>query len=321
MVTGGTGFIASHLVRKLVEQGENVVVFDISSNFKFIKDLADKIVFIQGDVSSFDEVIDTLKKYDIDCIYHTASLLAGICDKVPVRAVKVNIGGTTNILEASRIMDIRKVLFTSTVAIFSGAPYSEKNQSLVRVDDDFPKYPETTYGATKLLGELYGLWYFNTYGLDFRAVRYLLVYGPGDPYAYHERSRIIENPAHGKPVEIPHAPDFVSNWLYVKDTANALITLCNARSPRKRVYNIGGENRTFGEVAEIVKNILPEAIIKFRQASSPVPRGLFLDDSLAQQEIGWKPSYTLEEGIKETITETRTKNLYSEGVYIKDKII
>jgi nucleoside-diphosphate-sugar epimerase len=314
MVTGGTGFIFSRLVRKLVEQGEEVVVFDISPNFKFIADIRDKITFIQGDITHLDELIEAIKTHEVENIYNAAALLSGICHVVPVRAVHVNGVGMVNVLEASRLMDVKKILFTSSIAVFTG------NQG--DVYDNTPKYPISPYGSLKLLGELYGLWYQRTYGLDFRGVRYPLLYGAGDPYAYHAMSRLIENPALGKPVELPIQPDRKGNWLYVKDAVNATIQVLNADESKvkTRVYNIEGETCSFGEVAEIVRKIIPDAVIKFSRKG--IPLGGLFKGSCLKEELKWKLLYTVEEGVKETIEEIRgSPDLYSRGVFRKDKLI
>jgi len=314
MVTGGTGFIFSRLVRKLVEQEEDVIVFDISPNFKFLADIRDEIKFVQGDITHLNELIEAIKTFEVEYIYNAAALLSGICHVVPVRAVHVNGVGMVNVLEASRLMDVKKILFTSSIAVFTG------NQG--DVYDDTPKYPVSPYGALKLLGELYGLWYQRTYGLDFRGVRYPLLYGAGDPYAYHAMSRLIENPALGKPVELPIQSDRKGNWLYVKDAVNATMLVLNAKESmvKTRVYNIEGETCSFQEVAEIVRKIVPDAVIKFTRKGIPLS-GLFKGTCL-KEELKWKPSYTVEEGVKETIKEIRENpHLYSKGVFRKNRLI
>ena len=314
MVTGGTGFIFSRLVRKLVEGGEEVVVFDISPNFKFLADIRDKIKFVQGDITHLDELIEAIKTNEVEYIYNGAALLSGICHVVPVRAVHVNGVGMVNVLEASRLLNVKKVLFTSSIAVFTG------NQG--DVYDDTPKYPVSPYGALKLLGELYGLWYQRTYGLDFRGVRYPLLYGAGDPYAYHAMSRLIENPALGKPVELPIQSDRKGNWLYVKDAVNATMCVLNAKESvvKTRVYNIEGETCSFKEVADYVRKVIPEAVIKFKQTGISLS-GLF-NGTCLKEELKWKPSYTVEEGVKDTIKEIRENpDWYSKGVFRKNRLI
>jgi len=225
LVTGGTGFIGSQVVRKLVEEEEKVVIFDISRNMQFIEDILDDIVFVQGNVANFDEILDTVKTYTITRIFHTAALLSGSTVVVPLKTARVNGLGMANVLEASRMMDVERLVFTSTVGVFTYGLTGD-------IDDDSEKYPISPYGATKVMGELYGLWYHRTYGLDFRGVRFSLVYGSGDPYAYHERSRIIENPALGTPANFGFSEDVMGNWLYVKDAANALLLVMTTEPER-----------------------------------------------------------------------------------------
>ncbi|MFQ6076732.1 MAG: NAD-dependent epimerase/dehydratase family protein [Candidatus Bathyarchaeia archaeon] len=316
MVTGGTGFVSSRLVRKLVEQGEDVVVFDISPNFKFIADIIDKTEFVQGDITNLSEVIDAIKVHDVEYIYHAAALLHGVCRVVPVRAVNVNGVGMANVLEASRLMDVKKIVFTSTIAVFGDFPGE--------IYDDSPKYPMSPYGALKLLGELYGLWYHRTYGLDFRGVRFPLVYGAGDPYAYHTVSRIIENPALGKPVEFPFPSDRIGTWLYVKDAVDALMLVLGAeeKKVKKRVYNVEGVSCSFQELADIVRKFVPDAVIKFAPKEEGPPSGRLFHGTCLKEELGWRPSYTMEEGVKETIDEVRgSPHLYSKGYYVKDRYV
>jgi UDP-glucose 4-epimerase len=86
MVTGGTGFIGSRLVRKLVRRGEDVVVFDWRVNFRFIEDVRDNVEFVQGIVTNFDETVNTIKLHNVASIYHTAALLSGVAVVVPLRA-------------------------------------------------------------------------------------------------------------------------------------------------------------------------------------------------------------------------------------------
>jgi dTDP-glucose 4,6-dehydratase len=160
--------------------------------------------------------------------------------------------------------------------------------------------------------------------LDFRGVRFPLLYGPGDPYAYHYRNRLIENPALGKPVECPFPSDRMGNWLYMEDAATSLIHVLNADKAERRVYNIGGENHSLHEIANIVKKFIPNAEIIFAPKESYTgPRNSRLfHDGYARQELEWRPSYTMEEGIKETIEEIRRKQRqYRRGYHVKDRYV
>jgi UDP-glucose 4-epimerase len=299
LVTGGGGFIGSHLARELVNKGEKVVLLDASPDRRLVNDILDKATFVIGDVSDSSKVLATVKERNIREIYHTAALLIEDCEADPVRALKVNVEGTANLLEACRIFDLDRIMFTSTAAVFSpGLPQP--------IGDDAPKYPISVYGATKVESELYGLKYLRSYGVDFRAVRFTWVYGWGRSRgATAFSSQLIEKPALGQPVEIPRRGNARGDWLYVKDAVRALLLLRDCKKPERRVYNIAGGVHTIEEVAKIVKRHIPSAHIRFG-TQEPAASAAY-DDSYARRELGWKPAYTIEEGVKDHIAETRKR--------------
>lgn len=293
MVTGGGGFIGSHLVRKLVEDGEDVVVFDSSPNTQLICDVLERVKFVKGDISDLRDVFDAVKRYGVEDVFHTAALLVFDCEENPLRALKVNVEGTVNVLEAARLMGLGKVIFTSSVAVFSPNLPGP-------VRDDAPTYPITVYGATKLMGELYGMKYVRSYGVDFRALRFTWVYGPGRSRgASAFSSLMIEKPALGEAVKISHNEETSGDWLYVKDAVKALILARKAESPEHRIYNISGGVYSLRHVSNIVKRMIPDATIEFDPESS-VRRSSY-EDTNARLELGWHPSYTIEEGVREHI--------------------
>ncbi len=320
LVTGGTGLIGSNIVRKLVYQGEKVVAFDISPNMKFLDDITEKITFIQGDITNLNEIIDAIKVNKIEYIYHTAFLLTSVIGVMPARAINVNGVGMVNVLEASRIMDIKKIVYTSSIRVFDGLKGD--------IYDDSPTHNVTLYGSLKRLGEIYGLHYHDVYGLDFRGVRLPAIFGPGDTYATHTHSKIIENAAIGKSYELTSQPNQMTTALYVKDAANAHIFVLNAEEKivKQRIYFVGGENCTYQEYVDTVKKYIPEYNIKFiserQQQKVFLKEDKIYHDKYITEELGWKPSYSLEEGIKETIDEIRKKpQLYSKGYYVKDRYV
>ena len=150
LVTGGTGFIGSYLVRALLERGERVVAFDTTPNTELVRGESPQITFVRGDVSQITDILHTVKKEGVKEIHHLGALLVPACEADPVKALTVNVRGTVDVLEAARLMDVEKVVFTSSVGVF-GPDLPEP------VTDDAPKNPPTDYGMTKLLCELYGL--------------------------------------------------------------------------------------------------------------------------------------------------------------------
>jgi len=156
LITGGLGFIGSNLARRLVEQGEEVFLFDIVPRSKLIDDIVDRVKVIQGDLSNWAQVLDIVRKYGVDCIYHTGALLSASAEENPLTAYMVNANGTFHILEAARLFGVKTVMFLSTIATYGpGLPD--------RVGDDTIQRPTTMYGVTKVLGERLGEYYHRKF--------------------------------------------------------------------------------------------------------------------------------------------------------------
>jgi len=171
--------------------------------------------------------------------------------------------------------------------------------------EDSPRKPVSTYGATKLLCEWYGEKFCEIYDVDFRAARFVMVYGAGRVTGGSSfGSLLIENAALGKTARVPFSDREETDWLYVKDAVKALLMISEADNLKRRIYNIKGETQTLGRVAEIVKSMIPNADIRFE----PGPTSLsslypLVDDGAARTELGWSPSYTIEHGVKDHLAE------------------
>jgi len=299
LVTGGGGFIGSYLARELVGKGQMVVAFDSSPDTSLIKDILGKVKFVRGDVSDLVDVMSVVKGEEVEDVYHTAALLVDACEEKPAKALKVNVEGTVNVLEAARLHGVRKVVFISTAGVFSpNLP--------TPVRDDAPKYPTSVYGATKVLCELYGLKYLRSYGVDFRGLRFPIVYGAGRTRGGSAwGSRLIEEPALGKPVQVPYRSEGRSAWLYVKDVVRALVLAHDAADPKKRIYNIAGDSCSIAEVAETVKTFIPQAGIRY--GTQRLEGNESYDDSNARKELGWSQAYPLRKGVEDHIAEIRKR--------------
>jgi len=124
LVTGGTGFIGSWVTRQLVDQGVRVVTYSRHPDTALIKDIADKVDCVAGDVLDLPRLIHTIKHYGVERIIHMSTLLIGPLEANPFMAYRVNVDGTMNILEAARLMDIKRVVFISSKAAYDIAGVS-----------------------------------------------------------------------------------------------------------------------------------------------------------------------------------------------------
>lgn len=308
LITGGLGFVGSNLARKLVEEDEEVVLFDVISGSKIIDDIKDKLKIVSGDLTNWAQVLDAVKKHKIDCIYHAGALLSATAEANPLAAYMVNANGTFHVLEAGRLFGVEKVIFMSTIATYgSGIPE--------RVNDDVVQRPQTIYGVTKVFGERLGEYYHRKFGLNFRGVRFPAIIGPGrgggGASAYS--SPIIQEPAAGRPYQVYVDESARIPLLYIKDAVLSLITLEKADEAKlkRRVYNIEGFSPTALELANTVKSYLPEARITFRPDPDMVriirswPREL--DDTYAREDWGWKSQYDLDTAVKDFIQEFQAR--------------
>jgi UDP-glucose 4-epimerase len=277
---------------------EKTVGFDISPDTRRIGDFLDHLKLVQGDVADVEAVIHAIREHGVDTIFHLASLLTLDSETNPWRALKTNVDGTVNILEASRLCNVDKVIFPSTRAVFGP-------RDLTPLNDDDAMRPNSVYGVTKMLCEHYGLKYFSLYGLDFRSARLDMVYGPGRNTGRSSfGTQLIEYPALGRPVKIRYSPEETTDWLYVKDAVRALRLIRDATTLKRRIYNMNGERRSLGEVADIVRKNVPNAVIEFEPGNIKLSQIYpLMDDGEARKDLGWSPEFTVEDGVIDHIRE------------------
>jgi UDP-glucose 4-epimerase len=296
LVTGGAGFIGSYLVPRLLEDGLEVVVFDLAPAPPALAAVADRISYVRGDLSSPADLYRAMLTHRPEGIIHLGAILAGPCEENPLTGFRVNFLSTQTLLDSSLAIKVQRFLMISSISVF-GRDVAEP------VPDGAVKNPETIYGQTKLASEHLMLWYARKYGLDTRALRFTWVFGPGRTRGITAvySSFILDAIARGEPLSIPN-PDERGDWLYVKDAVKAILALWNAPQPRQRLYNIAGGVHSIREVVAIARQVRPEASVVLQnggQNLSPFPTAY--DDAPARRDIGWAPDYTIEAAVREHI--------------------
>jgi UDP-glucose 4-epimerase len=296
LVTGGAGFIGSHVVDLMVEAGHDVVVVDNLSTGR-MSNLNPNAKFYQVDIRSpeLEKVIEAERPEVID--HHAAQMDVRKSVADPVYDADINILGGLNLLNLAVKYNVRKVIYISS----GGAVYGEP--IYLPCDEKHPVQPLCPYGATKYMLELYLYMYKQTYGLDYSVIRYPNVYGPRqDPAGEAGVVAIFTGlMLKDKPLTIYGTGEQVRDYVFVRDCARANVMLLSKGSGQ--VFNLGyGIGTTVNQIFAGLKSITgygKDAI--YGPARPGETFKIYLDATHAKKELGWEPTIPLHDGLSKTV--------------------
>ena len=310
LVTGGTGLIGSRVVRDLVRGGEHVVVYDwmpdrnILGSLLSDEEIDDLATIVRGDVTDLPNLFRAITKNQVETIVHTASLLVTDSNENPLMALKVNCEGTICVFEAARTLGLKKVVWSSSNAAFG--PHEMYAQEFI--PNDAPHYPQNMYGATKSFNEIVAQHYFDRFDVDVTGIRYMHVYGGGQRRGFFAEivRELMLKPAIGKPGRVPHG-EAVIGWSYVDDPARATVMASKVATTRTRSYSIMGDIHSVSEASDYVRELLPGTdIVTLPGGFTGDP--VRFETHLIEEEVGYRPEWSMERGIKETINLARASH-------------
>jgi UDP-glucose 4-epimerase len=295
LVTGGAGFIGSHLVDALIELGAKVTVIDARKPKKTYKNESAKYKLMRIET---EEAHIFVKKMKPAFIFHLA---AHIHDREsihePVMNAENNIIGTLNLLEAIRAQKNVRFIFASTGGVIYG------NQDDVPVTEQAEPRPLTPYAISKLTAERYLDFYRSTAGISYAALRFANVFGPRQDSSAESGAIAIFTAAllKGDQAFINDDGETTRDYVYVKDVVRAF--LLAAEADYSGVLNIGtGIERSTKEIYAAVQEVIgTETGADTREEIKDVVRRSALDASLAEEEINWEPQTAFEDGLRETV--------------------
>jgi len=300
VITGGAGFIGSNLaeVLALAPNNEVCVVDDLSTGKVENLPIASGIEFIKGSITDLQLMNEVLA--DADFVFHQAALPSvqrSIED--PAHANEVNIRGTLNVLMAARDAGVKKVIYASSSSVYGDTPELPKREGMTL-------NPLSPYAVTKLVGEYYCKVFNDVYGLNTISLRYFNVYGPRqDPHSEYAAviPRFVSRVLRGEPPIIYGDGQQTRDFTFVKDVVNANILAMN--SDATGVYNIASGRRiSIQELATLITRLtgrdsdLEPVFDKPRKGDV---RHSLADISRARAVMGYKPEYSLERGLEETL--------------------
>ena len=294
LITGGGGFIGTRLAARLQAVGERVIVLDRHFDRGALDTLRPGIETIEGDVSDAELIAEIIGAIRPAGIIHLAAILSGQCEREPGLAFAINVGGTFHVLEAARRNGAQRVVVTSSAAVY------EAPEPVPPCDEEGPVAPLGVYGMTKLAAEEWCRFFYRRFGMDVRIARPAAVVGPGRQgggAASSWTTAIIEEPLRGRPYTCPVAEEDASALVYHTDLIEGLARLYLAETVPERVYNLGACSATAGELARLVRDRVPGAIISFQPdpiASFVVGRWRYvvMNCARARRDLGWVPQYS-----------------------------
>ena len=297
VITGGFGHIGSWTARGLIEQGGTVLILDTRTSIPdCLRSLQYGFVHIPCDITRFDELAAVLHQYGdaVEGIIHTVGIMGEFVQESPHRNTEINVNGFLNALEAARIFGIRKVVYTSTGAVYGSM------QGIASETGNHPQ-PADLYSATKASAEMIGLQYGSTFGLDVRIARVYFIYGPGKlPSQFIKLYRTTFGVLEGLPdLHMEHGFDQKLDFTNVQDAARGICLLYSAEQPDHRVYNIAtGKAASVGEVSRLAAEIAGQTPPEIGPGTL-MPRCEALSIDLACKELGYEPRIELKAGLAE----------------------
>ena len=303
LITGATGFIGSHLAELCVELGYKVKAFDRynpNNHWGWLEEMKYKneMKVQLGDIRDYDSVFQAMKGYDT--VFHLAALIGIPYSYVsPLAYIRTNIEGTYNVLEASRQLGVANLLITSTSETYGTAQY-------VPINEDHPMVGQSPYSATKISADQLALSYFKSFDLPVKIVRPFNTYGPRQSARAVIPTIISQLNSGEKKIKLGNL-DPTRDLTYVKDSCAGFVEIFKSEKLLGEVTNIGmNKEISIRNLALLIAKIMGKEIDieedgqRIRPDASEVER-LLCDNSKILSNTSWKPKYSLEEGLTETI--------------------
>jgi nucleoside-diphosphate-sugar epimerase len=318
LVTGGAGFVGSYVAQRLGEAGHRVVLFDLNPPGPqaewVMRSVRDQTDFEQGSVEDLERLNAVFGRHQPDQVVHIAAVVGpGAGDSRPLQALRVNVEGTVNILEASRAAGVGRIVNYSTVSVLPTLQYepADANHPIVLAGEGCGV---GFYGAAKMAGEVFCFAHRESFGTDFITLRPSAVYGFGMQLPLYVKP-MIENSLADEPTRIENGAEFRRDYTYVKDVAD--LTVKALEIPADRVVDrifyaaTGRDAVTTERLAEIVREVIPGADIEVGSGLTEAQvkdlryRGRVSLEN-AREQLGFEPSFAdVKDGIADYVAMQR----------------
>ncbi|MXY47189.1 MAG: SDR family oxidoreductase, partial [Chloroflexi bacterium] len=256
--------------------------------------------YYRGDITQLPQIIEACNSYAVSRIIHMAALLPPDTEDRPHFGMQVNIGGTNNIFEAARWCGIERVVYASSIAVYGVQDtFGERP-----VNEDDLSAPANVYGMTKAANDFAATRYRDLYGLDLRGIRICTVFGHGRVTGMTGMigGLMVSLPAVGEPIDLPFHRDELSPMIHAEDAAQIFVRAALAERLNHPVYISGGHLCSVGDMADIVRGIVPDA--RITTGERRVPHIYLVNNSRMLADIGYEIA-PLDARIRDHINDAR----------------
>jgi UDP-glucose 4-epimerase len=262
-----------------------------------------------GDICDKDALEKAVDQHGVTHIAHLAALMPEPAEADPRLAIKVGTEGTINVLEVARAKNIKRVVFTSSKAAYGEISGEYAPPACKPVREDHAKEPADLYGSIKVCCEELGRYYRETYGIEFIALRFVSIYGPGKEARHGPLSfygQLIERARSGEKWEIPQGGDQLNDAVYVGDVGRAVYLALKAPTPKEWIFNIGtGKASTPRDFLNAAAKLFPNQKISLGPGPSKLGRSkqsyCVFDISAAERNLGYEPAYDVDRGVRDYV--------------------
>jgi UDP-glucose 4-epimerase len=302
----GAGLIGCHLARRLADAGDKATLYDLSPNQEYIQKVVgkDRVDVVAADIRDLPAMLSAMERYNVDTVVHTAGLIGSRVAENSYTGATNNILGTINVLEASRLHHLRRVVYVSTFGVYDRPKI---NGTVIRETD--PIGGHNLYTVTKLCSEHLVRSYTEQYKLDTIIIRPSGVFGRGHYVGGSTVGKVMRdlalNVIKGEPFTIDAKTYGPNEYVYGKDVALALLLACRTQNPKQRIYNAGSGVVTGPEaLAQTVRELAPQTEVKVTGVSgTPSDKSAPLDLSTSKAELGYTPQFPLKEALRNYMEE------------------
>jgi UDP-glucose 4-epimerase len=297
LVTGGAGFVGSHIVDRLSPDNKVTVLDNLfTGSLSNLEKSKDRIKFIEGDILDKDLVNKTVA--DVDYIFHLAAHVGNIRSlQDPYFDMDVNIRGMLNLLEACRDSKVQRLVYSSSGAIFGEAKY-------LPIDEDHPLHPESPYAVSKMAAEKYAFAFYKVYGVPTASVRYFNIYGPRQDTSEYANavSIFLGKTKLGETLTIYGDGEQTRDFVYIQDVVTANILAATQPAAVGEIFNIAtGIATSINQVTRIIREVSGrESQIIYTDPRAGEVRHSRATIEKAQKLLGYRPTIDLEEGLRIT---------------------